>query len=243
MTDRLADTIRFHELLDRLAARIGGPRVLEDCRRGMNWPPRGVYFFHESGEARSGTGGGPRVVRVGTHGLKSGSRSTLWDRLSQHRGSSRSGRGNHRGSIFRLIVGIALAKRNDIPQPESWGVAGSAGEAARRLGVDRAAVNEAEADLETRVSEYIGRMPFLWLNVSDAPGPSSNRGLIERNAIALLSGYRWPAADRPSTEWLGHCSDRERVRRSGLWNSNHVHETYDPSFLDEMESRIDATSQ
>ena len=104
-------------------------------------------------------------------------------------------------------------------------------------------MNEAEADLETRVSEYIGRMPFLWLNVSDAPGPSSNRGLIERNAIALLSGYRCPAADRPSTEWLGHCSDRERVRRSGLWNSNHVHETYDPSFLDEMESRIDATPQ
>ena len=83
----------------------------------MDWPPRGVYFFHESGEARSGTGGGPRVVRVGTHGLKSGSGSTLWDRLSQHRGSSRSGRGNHRGSIFRLIVGIALAKRNDIPLP------------------------------------------------------------------------------------------------------------------------------
>ena len=84
-------------------------------------------------------------------------------------------------------------------------------------------------------------MPFLWLNVNDAPGPRSNRGLIERSAIALLSGYSWPAADAPSREWLGHYSDRERVRLSGLWNNHHVDETYDPSFLDEMESLIDAT--
>ena len=241
MAERLADTIRFYELLDRLAMRVGGPRSLQSCHGEMDWPPHGVYFFYESGEARSGTGGGRRVVRVGTHGLTDGSRSTLWGRLSQHRGSSRSGRGNHRGSIFRLVVGIALAKRINVPLPESWGVAGSAGDAARRLNVDRAAVNEAEAGIEARVSEYIGQMPFLWLNADDAPGPGANRGLIERNAIALLSGYRRPAADMPSTEWLGHYSDRERVRRSGLWNNNHVNETYAPSFLNEMEHRINST--
>ncbi len=241
MAERLADTIRFYELLDRLAMRVGGHRSLQSCHGGMDWPPRGVYFFYESGEARSGTGGGRRVVRVGTHGLTDGSRSTLWGRLSQHRGSSRSGRGNHRGSIFRLVVGIALAKRINVPLPESWGVAGSAGDAARRLNVDRAAVNEAEAGIEARVSEYIGQMPFLWLNADDAPGPGANRGLIERNAIALLSGYRRPAADMPSTEWLGHYSDRERVRLSGLWNNNHVNETYAPSFLNEMEHRINST--
>ena len=80
----------------------------------MSWPRRGVYFFFENGEPRSGTGAGPRVVRVGAHGLKNGARSTLWGRLSQHRGSSRSGLGNHRGSIFRLLVGVALANRNNI---------------------------------------------------------------------------------------------------------------------------------
>ena len=86
-------------------------------------------------------------------------------------------------------------------------------------------------------------MPFLWVNANDTPGPNSSRGLIERNAIALLSGYSRPASAGPSTEWLGQYSDRERVRFSGLWNNNHVYETYDPSFLDEMESRIDATPQ
>ena len=243
MAERLADTIRFYELLDRRATCVGGPRLLQSCHGRMDWPPRGVYFFYEGCEARSGTGGGLRVVRVGTHGLTDGSRSTLWGRLSQHRGRSRSGRGNHQGSIFRLVVGIALAKRFNIPLPESWGVARSAGEAARRLSVDRVAVNEAEAGIEARVSEYIGQMPFLWLNVNDAPGPDSDRGLIERNAIALLSGYRCSAADGPSAKWLGHHSDRERVRLSGLWNNNHVDGTYDPSFLDVMESWIDATPQ
>ena len=91
------------------------------------------------------------------------------------------------------------------------------------------------------VSEYIGQMPFLWLNVNDAPGPKSSRGMIERNAIALLSGYSCPVAYSPSIEWLGQYSDRERVRLSGLWNNNHVDETYDPSFLDEMESWIDTS--
>ena len=103
------------------------------------------------------------------------------------------------------------------------------------------AVPEAEAGIEAQVSEYIGRMPFLWLDLSDAPGPRSNRGLIERNAIALLSGYSRPAADRPLRGWLGHYSDRERVRLSSLWNNNHTHETYNPSFLDEMEHRVNST--
>ena len=241
MGDRLGDTDRFYGLLDGLADRVGGPRHLQDCRAGMCWPSRGVYFFFENGETRLGPGAGLRIVRIGTHGLKNGAQSTLWGRLRQHRGSPRSGLGNHRGSIFRLLVGVALANRINIPLPESWGVAGTVGEAARRLNVDRNAVNEAEADIEALVSEYIGQMPFLWLNVSDDRGPSSSRGLIERNAIALLSSYGRPAADGPSTEWLGQYSDRERVRLSGLWNNNHVHETYDPSFLDEMESRIDAT--
>ena len=82
-------------------------------------------------------------------------------------------------------------------------------------------------------------MPFLWLGVEDEPGPASQRGLIERNAIALLSGYREPAPDPPSTDWLGHLSDRERVRGSGLWNNNHVDEDYDSSFLEVFARRID----
>ena len=237
--DRIADTVRFHELLARLERRVGGVRRLETCDGRMGWPPRGVYFFFEAGEKRSGSGRGLRVVRIGTHALKATSRTSLWNRLSQHRGSAGSGAGNHRGSIFRLIVGAALARRGDSPLPPSWGIGGDPGAAARRLGMDRASVRSGEADLERRVGAYIGRMPFLWLAVDDAPGPDSRRGLIERNAIALLSHARTPAADAPSGRWLGAFSDRERVRASGLWNNNHVEENYDASFLDTMERLIE----
>ena len=39
---------------------------------------------------------------------------------SNHRGS-RSGLGNHRGSNFRLLAGVSLANRNNIPLPTRWG--------------------------------------------------------------------------------------------------------------------------
>ena len=233
--DRIANTVRFHDLLSRLTASLGGYRRLAECSGAMEWPQRGVYFFFEPGEARGASGTGNRVVRVGTHALKAGSRSTLWQRLSQHRGNASGDGGNHRGSIFRLLVGEALARRGDCPLPASWGVCSDPANAAQRLGLaSRAAVKHAEADLERRVSEYIGQMPFLWLDIPDAPGPQSARGRIERNAIALLSHARTAAADPPSANWLGRHSGRDRVRKSGLWNNRHVDEHGDAAFLSEM---------
>jgi hypothetical protein len=81
-------------------------------------------------------------------------------------------------------------------------------------------------------------MPFLWLAVEDEPGADSLRGYFERNAIALLSNSGKDSLDPPSVSWLGHSCNRERVRRSGLWNSNHVDEPYDPKFLKRMERFI-----
>ena len=207
MVDRLPDTMRLYELLDRLEGRAGGTRLLAECTAGMGWPKRGLYFFFEPGETRSGSGAGLRVVRVGTHALKAGSKSTLWGRLSQHRGTARDAGGNHRGSIFRLLVGIALARRSGVSLPPSWGLGGDLGTAATRLGVKRVEVKRSEEELEVSVSRYIGAMPFLFLGVEDEPGPASERGFIERNAIALLSAYREASPDPFSPGWLG----RERA--------------------------------
>lgn len=74
----------------------------------MTWPKHGVYFFMEDGEVRSGSGSLLRIVRVGTHALTASSRTTLWKRLSQHKGERKSGDGNHRESIFRFLVGSTL---------------------------------------------------------------------------------------------------------------------------------------
>ncbi len=224
---RTRDLIRFYDLLNQLEHSIGGARQLTDCSGRMNWPLRGVYFFREPGENRSETGSGPRIVRVGTHALNAGSGSKLWGRLSQHRGSAASGGGNHRGSIFRLIAGTGLMTRDDIVCA-TWGQGSSAPRDVR----------DGEQHLEKRVSLEIGVMPFLWLDIGDEPGPDSLRGLVERNSIALLSNSKKDPLDPPSERWLGNYCDRERVRRSGLWNSNHVDEQYNPAFLDVLESLV-----
>lgn len=210
----------FYELLKDLEDKLGGARCLKDCSGRSGWPRRGVYFFREPGESRGVSGQVPRIVRVGTHALKAGSRTSLWNRLSQHKGTQLSGRGNHRGSIFRLIVGSAIMRRDHLDYP-TWGSGSSAPREIR----------EREEPLESLVSLKVGEMPFLWLAIEDAPGPDSLRGYIERNSIALLSNSGRQAIDPPSNGWLGHHSDRERVRVSGLWNQNHVDEAYDPEFL------------
>lgn len=239
---RLADIRRLYDLLGGLEHIVGGRQPLTSLAAASRYPGRGVYFFFEPAEMRNDSGTGPRVVRVGTHALTAGSRSTLHQRLTQHRGAV-SGGGNHRGSIFRLLVGQALQARGDLAPCPSWGIKSDAGAAARHLAVERRAIQIAEQPAEQAVSRVLGDMTFLWLNVDDEPGSGSDRGLVERNAIALLSNMKKAAIDPPSPTWLGHASDRPRVRESGLWNQRHVDEDYDPAFLDRLAALIDRMKQ
>jgi hypothetical protein len=219
--ERTSHLKEFYSLLGQLQKSVHGPRRLADCKGQMSWPLRGVYFFLEEGEGRTDTGSGPRVVRVGTHALQAGSNTRLWTRLSQHRGQKTHGGGNHRGSIFRLLVGNSLSNRKG-QVIASWGQGSSA----------PSDVRAGESGLEKEVSRVIGSMAVLWLGIDDDPGPKSLRGYVERNAIALLSNYKKQTLDPPSQAWLGQYCDRERVRNSGLWNSNHVDEVYDQNFLE-----------
>ena len=100
-------------------------------------------------------------------------------------------------------------------------------------------VQDCERPLEIAVSAVIREMPFLWLPIEDTPGPDSLRGSIERNAIALLSNYQRTPLDPPSDSWLGHHCNRERVRLSGLWNSEHVDTTYEPAFLETLDGLVE----
>ncbi len=234
---RLSDLRQFYSLLERLADQSGVGTLDEMLARA---PDRGVYFFFEPGEERRESGTGPRVVRVGTHGVSAGSRSTLRQRLTQHQGS-RSGRGNHRGSIFRLLVGQAILARDPQIACGSWGIKSDAGKAALELGSDRALLRAAEDPIEQRVSSYIRSMSVAVLSVPDEAGPGSLRATIERNSIALLSNHGRTALDPPSSHWLGHHSNRPLVQSSGLWNQKHIEEKHDPSFLEGLEELVEAT--
>jgi hypothetical protein len=224
---KIDDLRGFYTLLHQLEERLGGYRTLTDATGRLGWPNRGVYFFTEPGEHRSASGVGPRIVRVGTHALKTGGQATLWNRLSQHRGSKRTGGGNQRGSIFRNLIGGSLLEKRGV-QLASWDVGMSAPVDVRKM----------EHDYECQVSLIIRAMPFLWLEVDDEPGPKSMRGHIERNSIALLSNSNDPT-DVPSENWLGNWCRHPDVRRSGLWNSNHVHESHDPNFLGHLDRLVD----
>jgi hypothetical protein len=221
---RIEDLNTFYEILGDLREHVGGCRRLQECTGKSGWPERGVYFFFEDGELREDRKT-PRVVRVGTHAITATSKTSLWNRLHTHRGHSDLG-GNHRGSIFRKRIGEALwnVKTHPSDLTGTWGIRSSAS----------APVRLAEVPLEREVSAYIGRMPFLWINVPDEPSRNSDRAYLELNAIALLSNFERPAIDPPSPNWLGLQSSKRTIQESGLWNTNQVEKFHDPAFLERL---------
>ena len=219
----------FAQLMRRLwMAQEGGRRLAEASGR-LSWPGRGVYFFLE---ADRGLGGGrmPRIVRVGTHAVSQGSRTTLWDRLSTHRGTAAGG-GSHRSSIFRLHAGRAVTRRAPSPEwPSTWGRGQSASQAVRGP----------EEPLEREVSGILGAMRVVWLEVPDEPGAASERAYLERNAIGLLSRVGLLDA-LGSPDWLGRWSPDWRIATSGLWNLNHVFAKPDTAFIQQMAVAVSRT--
>lgn len=220
---------RFSRALHRLwLGQAGGRRIAETHGKQL-WPAKGLYFILEPTYGLNG-GRMPRVVRVGTHAVSAGSKTSLWNRLSTHRGTS-SGGGSHRSSIFRLHVGRAvMCEESDTAWPRSWAEGQTA----------PADIRANETGLEQRVSQIIGQFAVLWLDVDDASGPESERAYLERNTIGLLSraGLLTPAS---RLAWLGRLSPDWRIAVSGLWNLNHVFRRIDNDFLDRLDAAIDRT--
>lgn len=226
---RLAHMDRFYALLARvMASNASVSRKLSKQTSASVRHERGIYFFFEEGEMRMTSPFQNRVVRIGTHAVSEGSKATLWNRLRTHRGGG-DGLGNHRGSIFRLHVGESLIRRGALePIFTTWGK-GQSASADVRLG---------EEEIELAVSQHIGEMAVSWLEIPDAASADSDRGYLERNLIALLAGHTGPL-DLPSADWLGRWSSREAISQSGLWNVNHVYESFDPQALDVLEQYVE----
>jgi hypothetical protein len=221
---RIEQIAQLYELLSSLEL-----RTLNECAGKLSWPNRGVYFFFDPNQKRSDTGNGSRLIRIGTHALKAGSKTTLWQRLSQHKGSAKSGGGNHRGSIFRLLVGDAIIRSREI-DCLTWGKGSTASRDIRL----------AEQYMEQEVSQYIGGLPFACVSIPNDAGPNSLRGTIERNCISLLSNSMNESVDSLDDKWLRRNSSREKVTQSELWNQNHINEQADPMFLEKLAQLIES---
>lgn len=218
---RIQDLNDFYKILKKAECKIEGKKLLSNCHGRMQWIKKGVYFFFEDGELRDNNKD-MRITRVGTHAVSKNSNSTLWQRLRSHKGR-RNMNGNHRASVFRQLIGDSI---NNIENLNiiSWNKSDISVEERNQ-----------EIELEKNVSEYIRKMPFIFVKEEDDAGPSIMRSFIEKNSIALLSNYNRPAIDSKSESWLGnYCSFKfVKVKKSGLWNQNFVERTnWDNDFLE-----------
>ena len=226
--DRLKDTDRLYSIIDKLRIGLGDFPKLNAINGSKILPQKGLYMFFEDGEYRMTSPFIERITRIGTHAVSLGSSSTLWNRLRTHRGGQDLG-GNHRGSIFRLHVGNSMINKNKI-ELDTWGIGQTA----------KSEIKENEFNMEKVVSQYIGNMRILWLNIPDEPNKQSDRSYLEKNMIALLSTYDYEL-DKSSPNWLGNYNQNLFVSRSSLWNVNYVDLKYDVRFLDILEYYVNVT--
>jgi len=173
------------------------PLPLHDFGTRTRWLPRnGIYFFYEEGEICSHSGI-QRIVRIGTHGAK----RTLKRRLVDHYD------GNREGSIFRKHLGTALLQRSGASndQIKGW--------IRRRKGYE---LWKTFDEIEREVDEVIKKNFFFRVILVDN---AQERKFFEKRLIATISAC--PICS-PSMDWLGNYAWSEKVKKSGLWNSNHV---------------------
>jgi len=233
---------RFYEIMDNLKAQLGGYYYLSECSGKTKLPMRGVYFFFENGETREDNTG-LRCVRVGTHAVSERSKTTLWNRLKTHKGNNNF-TGNHRRSVFRLLLGEALKTRNSvlIEACPYWAKGSSLPKEVR----DNEDLLQSEIELEIMVSKITTAMPFLFINIDDQLGTKSRRAVIEKASIMLLTNWIEPKHNLPSKSWLGHSSSHEKIRLSGLWNRDYIDSSFSSEneigcFLDELEQYAKST--
>ncbi|MBT1159863.1 hypothetical protein J1C56_30415 [Aminobacter anthyllidis] len=215
MAARIQDLDRLYNWIgeERIADRVFSFRELSS----RSVPKRGVYIFLDGAE-RNFRGAGFRVVRIGTHAVSAGSQASLRGRLRNHLGPS-SQIGNHRGSIFRLHIGIAMLEAG--PGHGSLATWGEGQDA-------RPEVKSLEIAHELAVSRYLQDLEVVLLEVDDEPSKESLRAKVEMQLIALFS-ESMRTIDCPGPDWLGLKSPVAQIRQSGLWNIRGIGGKYDPA--------------
>jgi len=156
-------------------------------------PADGIYLLYETGErAPSGDTTIDRIVAAGAHTGEHRLARRLADHVS----------GDRRKSAVRQHVGAALLARANPADPQlaPW------------LADGRTPMPEAEAAVTTEIRE---RFTLRCIPVPD----KDERLALERGIIALLAQH--PIAP-PSDTWLGRHAAPAEIRRTGLWNTQHI---------------------
>ena len=166
-------------------------------------PPNGIYLLFEKGERGHG---GERIVRVGTHTGE----GQLLSRLKQHFITPNKDR-----SIFRKNIGRALLSCDEDSFLADWELDLTSA-AARARHKHRIDARKQEA-VERKVSNYIqNNFSFAVIRVD---GKEEWLRLESR----IISTVSLCLICKPSPNWLGNFSPREKIRKSGLWIVNELY--------------------
>lgn len=183
-------------------------------------PQNGIYILFENGE---GGHGKDRIVRVGTHTGENQLRS----RLRQHFINENKDR-----SIFRKNIGRCLLHKENDPYLSVWELDCTSPEQKARF---RSLLDmEYQQEIEQRVTQYIQtNFSFCVLEVQTKE---------ERIALKskLISTMATCPECRPSKNWLGNYSPKNKIRDSGLWQVNELNKeplsSFDLTNLGEAET-------
>jgi hypothetical protein len=168
-------------------------------------PKNGIYILFENGEIAHSTN---RIVRIGTHT----GNNQLPARLQQHFLSENKDR-----SIFRKNIGRALLNKRNDPYLEQWEWDLTTKEAktlyAKRIDAKR------QREIEDDVSNYIRtNFTFIVFKVDS----KDIRLSLESKIISTVSLCE---NCKPTKNWLGNYSTKEKIRQSGLWLVNELWKT------------------
>jgi hypothetical protein len=166
-------------------------------------PNNGIYVLFENGEYAHGAN---RIVRIGTHTGDNQLRS----RLQQHFVHENKDR-----SIFRKNIGRALLNRMKDPYLTIWELDLTTSEAKKKYS---ALVDvEKQRQVEQQVTTYMqSNFHFVVFPVDS----KDKRLELESKIISTVSSCR---ECKPSSEWLGQFSPKDKISESGLWIVNELY--------------------
>lgn len=165
-------------------------------------PDNGLYILFEKGETGHDV---DRIVRIG---INKGE-SNLKSRIGEHFINKNKDR-----SIFRKNIGRALISKRGGSLLEHWDI-DLTSHATREVYKD-IIDHEKLMMIEQEVSGII-QSNFSFVVIQENSG--EKRKDFEAKLIATVSNC---SECYPSADWLGKYSPKEKIRRSGLWQENHL---------------------
>ncbi len=166
-------------------------------------PQNGIYIIFENGEKYDNL---DRIVRVGTHT----GNNQLRSRLNQHFIKENKNR-----SIFRKNIGRCFLNKENNPYLNLWelDITSKGGKEKNLKSLDLVF----EKQIEKRISSYVQtNLSFCVFTVDT----KEDRLFWESKIVSTLAKSN---ELKPSANWMGNNSPKEKIRASGLWQVNELY--------------------